>query len=127
MRHQAGLTVLEVVIALSILAVGVLAAAGLQASALRASRTAQSLQHINAAAQSQVNAWRGLKLTHTSPSTSTCTVDGLDCQVTVRPCAATSGGLVCDLSSVPQPVAHSVTVTVGNAERSLTLSTVVAR
>lgn len=127
MRRQAGLTVIEVVIALSILAVGVLAAAGLQASALRASRTAQSLQNINSVAQSQLNTWRGLQLVQTSPSTSDCAVEGLECLVTVRPCAVSGSGLVCDLGSVPQPVAHAVSVTVSSPDRSLTLNTVVAK
>ena len=127
MRGAAALTVLEVVIALSILAVGILGAAGLQATALRATRSAQELQVINAYASSQLEAWRGLRLAQTSPDAADCSSDTLTCTVQVRPCVAMVGGLACDVGAVPNPAAHAVALTVSSGNRELTLQSVVTK
>lgn len=127
MRGAAALTVLEVVIALSILAVGVLGAAGLQATALRATRSAQELQVINAYATSQLEAWRGLRLAQTSPDVADCSSETLACMVEVRPCVPTAGGLACDVGAVPNPAAHAVAVIVSSGNHKLMLQSVVTK
>lgn len=124
---HAGLTLLEVVIAVAILAIGALAAAGLQASGLRATRAAQDMQRLNTVARSQVDVWRGANLTGTVPSASDCSTSDIACIVEIRPCALSGSLLACDLTSVAQPVAHAISVEVSSAERQLTLTTVVLR
>ena len=52
MRRDAGLTLLEVIIATLILAVGVIGAAALQSTGLQASRTASIIQQLDADARS---------------------------------------------------------------------------
>ena len=127
MKGSNGLTLLEVVIAVAVLAVGVLAAAMLQASSLRATRAAQDLQGINLVARSQIDSWRGSRLTQTTVETFDCSTGSLTCEVVVRPCATAGGGLTCTLATVVDPSAHAVIVTVTSPERSVALETVVSR
>lgn len=126
-RSASGLTLLEVVIAVAILAVGALGAAGLQATGLRATRGAQDIQRLNTVARSQVDVWRGVTFTNTTPSSSDCSTTDIACIVEVRPCALTGASLACDLASVAEPVAHAISVTVNSAERQVALATVVVR
>ena len=126
-RGSAGMTLIEVVIAVAILAVGVLAAAGMQASSLRANRAAQDIQRVNALARSQLDAWRGSVFSQTAPTTVDCGNGELSCQIQVRPCTLAGAELVCTLGSVAAPVAHALTVTAASGERDVTFSTVVMR
>src|SRR5690606_19467506 len=114
MRQASGLTLLEVVIAVAVLAIGVLAAAGLQASSLRANRVAQDLQRLDAMASSRLAEWRGIGLSPPVSQTHDCSHDGITCAVVVTPCLAVSGGLNCELTSVADPVAHAISVTVAS-------------
>lgn len=124
---SAGLTLLEVVIAVAILAVGALGAAALQASGLRATRAAQDVQRLNTVARSQIDVWRGASLTATTLASIDCSTSDIACVVEIRPCALAGASLACDLGTVALPVAHAVNVTVSSSERRVALDTVVMR
>lgn len=125
---QAGLTLVEVVIALLILVVGVLAVAGLQASGLNATRTAQAMQRLNTTARSEVDVWRSAAMTNEAPLTRSCATTGTGCVVEIRPCVVTGArDLDCGVASAAVQAAHAVTVTVTDDEREVVLRTVVMR
>ena len=128
-RHpRAGLTLIEVMIALLILTVGVLAAAGMQATALGATRTAEVVQTLNAAARRELETARGRTIDATLPTALACGSGAAGCGLEVRPCLIDSAGaLDFPLSLVADPVAHAITVTATNGARSVALRTVVMR
>lgn len=127
MKSQAGLTIVEVVIALLILTVGVLAVAGLQSSGLRATRTAQVLQQLNAGARSEIDVWRGAPLPYLTPQTRSCSAAEGDCSVEIQSCVVSGSGLSCDLTSVAEAHAHAITVSLTRDTKNVTLRTVVLR
>lgn len=129
-RADAGLTLVEVVIAVLILAIGMLGAAALQGSGLNATRTSQEIQELNAEARSELDA-RRLQLTTTTFSnhtTGACLVTGdFACTVEIRPCRVIGASLDCSaaVAPVPAPAAHAVTVTISTGQNDVTLQTVV--
>lgn len=128
MIRQGGLTLVEILIAILILAVGVLGAMYMQTTGLRATRTSQVIQDLNADARSQLDLMR-LRLareTWTTQTTGGCNIPGAsDCSVTIRPCTVASGQLNCNASSVSEPAAYHVTVTVSTESDELELDTIV--
>lgn len=130
MRSDAGLTLIEVLIAIVILAVGVLAAAAMQTTALRASSDARAIQDVTEFAKREIELRRQFDLSSTAgkskaedcpdPTGYTCTVEVRACQLsgTALSCAGGTSNLVADQIAV--------TVT-GPREKTTTLKTVKAR
>ena len=126
--NRAGLTLVEVLIAVLILGVGVLGAAALQANGLRATQTAQVMQDLDAEARSAVNALRVRYASEvvTVPGFHDCGPGYLnECNFEVRPCVMSGGQLDCTVSSAAEPDAQAIVVTVARLDRELSLSTVV--
>jgi len=127
-RPTAGLTLVEVMIAVLVLGVGVIGAAGLQATALNATRTAEATQRLAATARSELDVVRGMAFTTSEPTTTHCVTSATGCTVHVLPClVAIDGSLDCTLGLVAAPAAHAVTVTVRANDAELRLRTVVLR
>ena len=126
-----GLTLIEVVIAVSILAVGVLAVFGLQSSALRGTRTATLAQELANIAQSELQLQREFTRHVTAPvSGETCrsgiALDVFTCTVDVLPCDYGGGAITCRNTSIVTAVARQIDVTVtGPNNEALKVSTVV--
>ena len=132
MKASAGLTLIEIIIALSILSIGVLAAASLQGSALSASNRARVIQEVTNTARTEVERQRQFARTGTGPAAASpgclsTAPAGYTCTVTVVPCRIVSNALSCGTGTAPV-VADQVTVTVvGPQASSVELQTVVAR
>ncbi len=131
MTRQAGLTLVEVMIALFILAVGVLAAFGLQANSLRGTRTAVVGQDLANIAESELQLQREFERHVTTVVIGeTCRSasydDGFSCQVDVFPCSLSAGSIRCVNGSVSTAVARQITVRVtGPGNTQYRASTVV--
>jgi len=126
--RTAGLTLIEVMIAVLVLGVGVIGAAGLQATALNATRTAEATQRLAATARSELDVVRGMAFTTTEATTTNCVTSATGCTLAVLPCFVASGGtLDCTLAMVSEPAAHAVVVHVVENDRELRLRTVVLR
>lgn len=124
MRASAGLSLVEVTVALFIFAVGVIAAASLQVSALRASSTARTVQEVTNAARTE------MELQRQAPKSGcqAAVPEGYSCTAEVSPCRVQGGALVCGAATSAELAAHQVTVTVtGPQDRAITLRTVVRR
>jgi Tfp pilus assembly protein PilV len=130
-RHRAGISIVEILIAVVMLAVGALAALGLQTSSLRASGTAESLQTLTRVAESELQFRRGIDRGGAAlANAAQCRVlvpDGTTCTVVVEPCALVSGAATCTGIAAADATAHEVTVTtVGAQGREVVLTTLVA-
>lgn len=135
MKAVAGLTLLEVLIALVVLAVGVLMAAAMQTSALRASGDAAALQGVTRVAENEIAFRRqigyGDATTDTGadrgPACLTAPPEGYECRVDMRYCALLGAALSCSVGAAPRD-ADQITVTVGGPRgKTITLRTVKAR
>lgn len=136
MKSSAGLTLLEVLIAIVVLAVGVLMAASMQTTALRASSDATAIQGVTKLAENEIALRRQINLATSPGNSTTCrsmspVPTGYTCQAVIRPCqltgTASSAALSCS-TSVLNPVADQATVTVsGPRAKTVTLRTVKAR
>lgn len=126
--HRSGLTLVEVMVAVSILAFGVLGAASLQATALRASTTAEAVRGLATNGSGELAIARGRTFDHTEPATVGCVKVQDDCSIAIHPCRPDgTGALDCRTSPIAEPVAHALTITLTAGERSLSLRTVVRR
>src|SRR5690625_2375403 len=130
MRRDAGLTLLEVIIATLILAVGVIGAAALQSTGLQASRTASIIQQLDADARSAVSELRVQYADYagTEARTWDCGT-GYDsaCSYELRPCSYSAAGLDCSHGTVVEPVAYGITVRTSREDHEVVLSTIVMR
>jgi len=125
--RNAGLTLVEVLVALMVLAIGVAAAAQLQAASLRYSSQAEQLKIATQVAEAEVE-WRRQTevMTGTGLDCATIVPDGFSCEVDVVPCNAVAGtsALTCSLGLV-SPIAYKVAVkAAGPRTEPFVLSTV---
>lgn len=129
MKSSAGLTLLEVLVAIVVLAVGALMAATMQTSALRASSDATALQGVTKLAERELERLRKIDLS--SASNFDCQLteeekESYTCTIQIRSCQLTGTALSCPASS--NPVADQVAVSVnGPRQKTITLRTVKAR
>lgn len=128
MKSSAGLTLLEVIVALVVLAVGVLLAATMQTSALRASSDASAVQGVTKFAEAEIELRRQIDLTASAGKAPTCitsVTSGYTCQVEVRACQLSGSSLSCSGTGSD---ADQVKVTVsGPRSKTVALTTVKAR
>ncbi len=128
MKSSAGLTLLEVIVALVVLVVGVLLAATMQTSALRASSEAAATQGVTKFAEAEIELRRQLDLSTAASKAATCitsVTSGYTCQVQVRACQLSGSSLSCTGTGSD---ADQVKVTVGGPrQKTVTLTTVKAR
>ena len=109
-RRHAGLTLVEVLIAIAVLAIGILAAVGLQTTSLQASSRARIVQEMTKVAESELAIRRSIVSTTADVACITPVGTGFGCAVVVTPCALGGGGaFTCPSAS---PSAHRITVTV---------------
>ena len=141
MRHDDGLTLIEVVVAVAIMAIGVLGAAQLQATALRNTAYAQALNEVTRMARAEVELQRHTAtvisdleegevaepvptvtfdcVSERSPGIKSCVVEVEPCTIALLPAAT----LICG-SGVLSPPAYRVIVDVeGRRDVTLTVST----
>lgn len=130
----AGLTLIEVVVAVFVLSVGVLAAAALQGSALQSSRHASITQQLTHLAEGELERQqRTLQSSLAVPATSaSCASEdhpGYSCNVDITPCHFANGTLQCSASTPANLIkAYEVSVSVIAPQHStLTLRTLVRR
>jgi prepilin-type N-terminal cleavage/methylation domain-containing protein len=142
MRDAAGMTLIEVVIAIAVLVIGVLSAAQLQAVALRNTGLAQAINEVTRAARSELELQRhtatimsdlaaGEAAVPVDAAVFDCTTRrtaGIStCEVTVEPCTIAQLGsatLVCG-AGVRSPPAYRITVEVaGRRGVAIAVSTV---
>ncbi len=132
MKTSAGLTLIEVMIAMAVLSIGVLAAASLQTTSLSASSKARIIQEVTNTARTEMERQRQFVRTGTgpapaSPSCLSTAPTGYTCTVTVVPCRIVSNALSCGPGN-GTVLADQVTVrVVGPQASSVELRTVVAR
>lgn len=110
--HKAGLSLIEVLIAVSLLSVGVLGAAALQSSALQGTAKAESLQTITSIAEGEIYYRRQIR--PTASSNNNCeagTPSGYSCTVDTTACTISASAFTCS-DSVSFPDAYKVDVTV---------------
>lgn len=128
MKSSAGLTLLEVIVALVVLAIGVLLAATMQTSALRASSDATAVQNVTKLAEAEIELRRQVDLTAPAGKAATCitsVTQGYTCQVQVRACQLSGTSLSCMGTGSD---ADQVKVTIsGPRQKTVTLTTVKAR
>lgn len=144
MKASAGMTLLEVIVALVVLTLGVLAAAMMQTTALRASNDATAIQGVTKLAEGELELRRSVSLSTSPGNSPECQSVGKDndgkpkvpvgytCTVVVRPCQLSSTApptLSCPTSgTVTNPVADQAIVTVtGPRSKTVALRTVKAR
>jgi prepilin-type N-terminal cleavage/methylation domain-containing protein len=131
MKSSAGLTLLEVLVAIVVLAVGVLMAAAMQTSALRASNDARAIQGVTKIAEAEIELRRQIDLTTTAGKATTCKTavqTGYTCQVEVRPCQLSGTALSCTgVSSASADADQAVVTVTGPRSKTVTLRTVKAR
>jgi prepilin-type N-terminal cleavage/methylation domain-containing protein len=109
--HNAGLTLIEILIAIVIIAVGILAAIGLQASALQASGRAREMQEASKIADAELALRRSMVSAVSASSAGDACITfapGFVCNVLIEACSV--GGACAPGAS--NGVAHGVTVTV---------------
>ncbi len=124
MRRAAGLTLVEVLIALVVLAIGVMSAAALQASALRANSKAEGLRDVTRVAQSEL-AWERYSEVAPYVAENPTPIAGvstyayrcvsilpanMSCTFEVLPCNIVSGALTC-ARNVVSPLAYQIEIT----------------
>ena len=125
--RNAGLTVVEVLVALVILAVGVAGAVQLQAVALRMSSQAESIKTSTQVAEGEIE-WRRQTeiVTGAAMPCASYVPDGYACDVTIEPCNAVGANLTltCE-AGLASPVAYRITVEVQSPRtQAYSLSTV---
>jgi len=130
-HERVGLTLIEVLIAISVLAIGVLALAQFQAASLRNTALADSINQTTRLVRGELE-WQ--RQTAVSPDVTDCeaAIGGLpdgftDCVVEIQPCAfvftETGGGfLACAEDAAPSTYRVTVTAT-GPRGQELTLET----
>ncbi len=129
--REAGLTLVEVVIAVAILAIGVLAVFALQGNALRGTRGAVLSQEMANLAQSELQLQREFSRYVSAPvrgesCRSGIPADAFECVVDVLPCELSGGSIVCRNSSVASAVARQIDVIItGPGNAAFKASTVV--
>lgn len=126
-RRTAGLTLVEVIVALAVLGVGIAAMAALQSGALSNTVVAREITQATRLAQNEV-AWQretAIEIGSTECKTNRDPVTGVQqlpagftsCAVVIEPCVLESNAIVCDAAITP--AAYRVTVTLeGNGARS---------
>ena len=126
-RNRAGLSLLEVLLAVVIMSVGVLAASALQASAVLGTAKAENMQTVTSLAESEVFFRRQIR--PTSGNGLACEGGSLEdytCNVTVTPCSINGAAFTCN-NNVTDPAAYQIAVTVvGPRNDSTTINSVVA-
>lgn len=128
----AGLTLVEVLVALVVLAVGVFAMVGLQGTSLTANRTARLVQELNAAARSELDVWKASAPPGADIQTRSCTLHAHgsinvdECTVRFKYCQADGVGrsLSCTAHKPARTDAYLVEVDVSKNGRNLTVSNV---
>lgn len=128
-RAAAGLTLVEILVAITILAVGVIGAMTMQSTGLQATRTSEVSQRLNAAARAEIAVMRlRLGSEHwTASGTTGCTTSGAgDCSVAVSLCRADGATLDCSSTS-SEPDAWAVRVTVREDGHEVKLDDIVLR
>lgn len=133
MKASAGLTLLELLVAIVVLAIGVLAAASMQTSALSASNRSRIAQEVTNTARTEAERQRqfvrfGTAPAPPSPVCLSSVPSGYTCTVTVAPCRIVSGALTCMTTATGPVVADQVTISVSRPQNSpVLLRTVIAR
>src|SRR5690554_6776688 len=115
--REAGLTLVEVVIAVAILAIGVLAVFALQGNALRGTRGAVLSQQMAKLAQSELQLQREFSRYVSAPVRGESCRSGLPsdafaCTVDVLPCEMSGADIACRDASVTDAVARQVDVVI---------------
>jgi prepilin-type N-terminal cleavage/methylation domain-containing protein len=123
-RHQSGMTLVEVLLALLLFGVGALAIAGLQVTGLRASQTARAVQQLNAIATTELDAWRGTRITFTEAHTGSCATRAAGCTVRILPCTTSIDELACSSRPAGPITAYAVTVRAEVEGRDLEIQSV---
>ncbi len=123
-----GLTLVEVLIALSLLSIGILAIAHMQLTGFTATRASTDIQQLTNAARSELELWRPVlpSAAYSEPTQDYCRTIWEPCSVEIRPCVIINEVLDCNQEPVIQPVAHAITVTIGTNDRSTNLHSIVA-
>jgi len=125
-----GLTLLELLIAVSMTAISVLGVAALQGSGLQASSQAKQVQSVTRFAEAELERQRQSVHSASSAQTDTC-LSGLpghlSCTVHTYPCTYSSSTLSCFNGTVDasELVAHQINVEVRGTKTNLELQTVV--
>jgi Tfp pilus assembly protein PilV len=132
MRHDQGITIVEILITVVVLAVGALGALGMQISSLRASSTAESIQILTRVGESELAFRRGIdKAGSGLANAAQCRVfvpDGFACAVETTPCSFTAAGPNCGAGvAAADAVAYRVTITTTSARgQNVALTSLVA-
>lgn len=127
-RSKAGLTLVELLVAITVLAVGVLSAMALQTTGLKATRTSETSQQLNAAARSEVAVMRvrlGSEDWRKGGTTGCSGTSVADCLVRVTPCRVAGTTLDCSGSASGEPDAYAVRVTVSENDQEAVLNDVI--
>lgn len=131
MKASAGLTLIEVLIAIVVLAVGVLAAASMQTGALSASNRARVAQELTNTARTEMERQRQFVRPGVDPAPDCLSKDivpsGYTCTVTVAPCRIVSSALSCTSGTEPVVADQVFVRVVGPQSSTAELRTVVAR
>lgn len=127
-RSTAGLTLVELLVAITVLAIGVLGAMALQTTGLKATRTSETGQRLNAAARSEVAVMRvrlGSEDWRKGGTTGCSGTRVADCLVRVTPCQVAGTALDCSGAVAGEPDAYAVRVTVRENDQAAVLNDVV--
>ncbi|MDZ7800519.1 MAG: prepilin-type N-terminal cleavage/methylation domain-containing protein [Trueperaceae bacterium] len=132
--RRAGLTLLEVIIAVAILAIGILAAAGLQTTALRTTRNVSLIQALTERANEELAFQRSVFDRDLEPTAGACSSpvsdsdpyrDEIVCTVEVFDCVVTAGSsAACDDSGAGNAFLVRVTTTSPLGPREVVLQRV---
>lgn len=123
-----GLSLIEVVVALSLFAVGILGSTLLQASSLKISNDAQTTRVLTELASAQLSLQRQVNRSNVNQSSTGGTCKGsipdkYHCSLTIKPCIFDSGELRCTTETQIDKVAHYIEVNVSYDEINLKLAT----
>jgi type IV pilus modification protein PilV len=134
-KRKDGLTIIEVLVALTVLATGILAVAAFQTSSLHATQKAGVYQQLASLAKDEVEAQRRITHAKNVESYAVCQSlltprQGYACKIDVLPCqyGSSTNKLTCSTTSLTSvPDAHQITVVVsGPEEARFTLRSLIA-
>ena len=121
---QQGLSLIEILIAITILSVGIIPIAVMQTNALKANQTATIVKELTHLAESEITA----RQNKVDKDITTCSASlaGASCQVAVEECTFTvaTNTLTCAPTSSPTD-AYKISVSASYKSRSLSLMTMV--
>ena len=129
-RTAAGFSLVEILVAITILAVGIIGAMTMQTTGLQATRSSEVTQRLNEDARSEIRVMR-LRLgseTWKEAGETGCTASRAgDCKAAVTLCSTTGTDLVCADSITGAPDAFAVRVTVREDGHEVILDDIVLR